>query len=174
MSVVPNILSIIRLLLAFYFPFAPRDQWVSIVVIAGFTEWADGFLARRFKLETKFGIMMDPIADKVFFLAVVATLMQTDTIQLWEILLLSLRELAVLSGIFWVSLHKQWKEYDQMKPKWSGKVTTAVQYPFFFSVIYFQNVNLMLFLITVGVGAWSAIDYITWFIKGGSKTQPEA
>ncbi|WP_380054922.1 CDP-diacylglycerol--glycerol-3-phosphate 3-phosphatidyltransferase [Falsihalocynthiibacter sp. SS001] len=68
----PNILTIGRLLaapfLAFAFVFLPRGlaDWVAIVLFVGaaLTDYIDGYLARKWKQESKFGAMLDPIADK--------------------------------------------------------------------------------------------------------------
>ena len=73
----PNSLTLFRLVLAgFYFlilnqyryPDGPEwALWVSVVlfVMAGLTDWLDGYLARKWHVETVFGRVMDPFCDKV-------------------------------------------------------------------------------------------------------------
>ncbi len=81
----PNSLTLVRLIAApmvgFVFLLLPRPfaDWVALLLFmsAAFTDYVDGFLARAWKQETKFGAMLDPIADKamvVIALAVVLAL----------------------------------------------------------------------------------------------------
>ncbi|MDR2337337.1 MAG: CDP-diacylglycerol--glycerol-3-phosphate 3-phosphatidyltransferase [Deltaproteobacteria bacterium] len=73
----PNFLTILRILMVPFFVFIlipPTSQFgniiaVSIFIIASFTDWLDGYLARAFKAESVIGKMMDPLADKVLVLA---------------------------------------------------------------------------------------------------------
>lgn len=85
MKHVPNILSLIRILLVgvvlvlFNLPYEAQSDWiwfettvspilVSIAIvfaIASLTDWFDGYLARRFKVESTLGTLIDPLADKL-------------------------------------------------------------------------------------------------------------
>ncbi|MGO9244609.1 MAG: CDP-diacylglycerol--glycerol-3-phosphate 3-phosphatidyltransferase [Verrucomicrobiia bacterium] len=47
-----------------HFPFGKTTALV-IFIIASLTDWWDGWYARRYKIETAFGALMDPLADKV-------------------------------------------------------------------------------------------------------------
>ncbi len=71
MKHIPNILSALRIVLCL--PLLLADAmtmpfWV-LYVIAGTTDMLDGFLARRFGVESKFGARLDSLADFVFVLA---------------------------------------------------------------------------------------------------------
>ena len=69
---IPNILTIARLLAApgiavmFLYFDRPYADWFALLLflIASVTDWFDGYLARVWRQETKFGAMLDPIADK--------------------------------------------------------------------------------------------------------------
>ena len=69
----PNIPTILRLLAApgvavmFLYFARPYADWYALIllVVAALTDFVDGYLARRWKQETKLGAMLDPIADKV-------------------------------------------------------------------------------------------------------------
>jgi cardiolipin synthase len=72
MLALPNIITILRILLvpvfavAFVMPGdAARLFAFAIFAIAGFSDWLDGFAARKLKAGSAFGRMLDPIADKV-------------------------------------------------------------------------------------------------------------
>ena len=85
---IPNILTIGRILVApilivvFYFP-GELSDWLAciIFVIAAFTDYLDGFFARLYKLQSKFGELLDPIADKVLVSTALALLIMSQTIK---------------------------------------------------------------------------------------------
>ena len=85
---IPNILTVGRILIApilivvFYFP-GELSDWLAciIFVIAAFTDYLDGFFARLYKLQSKFGELLDPIADKVLVSTALALLIMSQTIK---------------------------------------------------------------------------------------------
>ena len=84
---IPNVLTIGRILIApilvvvFYFP-GELSDWLSCIVfvIAAFTDYLDGFFARLYKQQSKFGELLDPIADKVLVATALALLLMSQTI----------------------------------------------------------------------------------------------
>ena len=161
----PNFLSLTRLGLALAFPFLPPSYWLPLIILAGFTEWADGVMARYLGAVTPLGQALDPIADKILFISVLGTLMLLNVVQWWEILLLALRDLAVLSGVFWIFLKQKSHIFASFVPKKSGKWATVCQYGYFLSVIWTKKSEPIFFTLTAVIGAWSAADYIYWFLK---------
>jgi CDP-diacylglycerol--glycerol-3-phosphate 3-phosphatidyltransferase len=88
----PNLLSLLRVLLipvlvALYFLPSPNATiWATVVfVLAGITDWLDGYLARRMNLTSPFGAFIDPVADKL--IVVVALLLILYKSPVWFILL---------------------------------------------------------------------------------------
>ena len=85
---IPNILTIGRILIApiliivFYFP-GELSDWLccGIFVLASFTDYLDGFFARLYKQQSKFGELLDPIADKVLVTTALALLIMAQTIK---------------------------------------------------------------------------------------------
>lgn len=79
----PNILTVLRLIAApgvaimFLYFARPYADWFAMLlfILAAITDYIDGYLARAWKQETKFGAMMDPIADKA--MVVIALLVIT-------------------------------------------------------------------------------------------------
>ena len=72
---VPNILTIIRIVLGFIVPvlllygdLTGRIVAAVLFTIAGVTDYLDGWYARKYNLETKLGKILDPIADKIILL----------------------------------------------------------------------------------------------------------
>jgi len=80
---IPNILTVLRLIAApgvavmFLYFVRPWADWFAMIlfVSAAVTDWFDGYLARIWKQESRFGAMLDPIADKA--MVVIALLVIT-------------------------------------------------------------------------------------------------
>ena len=89
---IPNILTIGRIILvpifviSFYLPGLLGDLIpFFIFVLASFTDYLDGVLARLFKEESKLGELLDPIADKIIVAAALVLLVMNQTIQNYEV-----------------------------------------------------------------------------------------
>lgn len=95
---VPNMLSALRLLgvpLFLWLILVPEADWWAIVVlaIAGFTDWLDGYLARKWHQISRVGQLLDPIADRLYILATLIGLLLRGIVPLWFVLLLVSRDL---------------------------------------------------------------------------------
>ena len=71
---IPNILTIGRIII------------VPIFVLASFTDYLDGLLARLFKEESKLGELLDPIADKILVAAALILLVMNGTVKNYEVI----------------------------------------------------------------------------------------
>jgi CDP-diacylglycerol--glycerol-3-phosphate 3-phosphatidyltransferase len=67
----------------------------AIFGLAAFTDWLDGFLARRRKQVTTFGQLMDPLADKLLITAALVSLVQMELAPAWMVAVILGRELGV-------------------------------------------------------------------------------
>ena len=67
----------------------------GIFGIASFTDWLDGYLARRRKQVTTLGQILDPLADKLLISATLISLVQLDLVQSWMVGVIIGREIAV-------------------------------------------------------------------------------
>ena len=90
---IPNILTVGRILivpffvLAFYLPGFYGDLTALILfIIASFTDFLDGMLARMFGVESKLGELLDPIADKILVSAALILLVMNGTIKNYEVI----------------------------------------------------------------------------------------
>jgi cardiolipin synthase len=95
---VPNLLSVLRLAgvpLFLWLVLGPEaDGWaLALLAVAGVTDFLDGFLARRLGQTSKVGQVLDPVADRLYILAVVVGLALRDVIPWWVALSLPLRDL---------------------------------------------------------------------------------
>ena len=99
---VPNILSISRILSVPLFiilmqhPAPLRAFFAGIVFsIASITDWLDGYLARKWGQVTKFGKLLDPIADKILVTSALVILVGLDKVAAWIAIVIIGREFAV-------------------------------------------------------------------------------
>jgi len=90
---IPNILTIGRIILvpifvvSFYIPGLLGDLIpLFIFLLASFTDFLDGLLARLYKEESKLGELLDPIADKIIVAAALVLLVMSDIIRNYEVI----------------------------------------------------------------------------------------
>jgi cardiolipin synthase len=100
---VPNLLSMLRLAgvpVFLWLVLGPEeDAWaLALLMVSGFTDWLDGYLARRLNQFSRFGQVLDPVADRLYILAVVVGLGLREIIPWWVALILPLRD-ALLWGL---------------------------------------------------------------------------
>lgn len=64
-------------------------------LLAGFTDWIDGYLARRWHQTSPLGALLDPIADKFLTLGLFVVFAQLRLVPVWMVSLIALRELLI-------------------------------------------------------------------------------
>lgn len=95
---IPNLLSFLRLLgvpLFLWLVLGPEeDAWALLVLmVSGVTDFLDGWLARKLNQQSVLGQLLDPVADRLYILAVVVGLALREIIPWWVALSLPLRDL---------------------------------------------------------------------------------
>ena len=68
---------------------------LAFFVAAGISDWLDGAIARRRKLITNFGILMDPLADKIMVCSAFIAFVGLNWLPAWMAVLVVARELAI-------------------------------------------------------------------------------
>ena len=162
---IPNALSGSRLVLGLAFPFVPPDWRVWVVVVAALSDMLDGLAARWLHAESDAGRLLDPVADKVFILVLLVTLLGEGTLDpLWA-LGLALRDVVVLAGLVYTIAQRQWAKGRRMRPSLLGKCTTAAQFGVLFVLAGWNEAPPWLLIPTVLLSAAAAIDYARWAIR---------
>lgn len=102
---VPNIITLCRLaslpfVFVLYAGDAPGASWATaaLVLVMALSDVADGFLARRYGWVTDLGRLLDPIADRVLFVAIVSMLLVYDTLPWWAVVPVIARDVLMLAG----------------------------------------------------------------------------
>lgn len=101
----PNLITVIRILLVPIFTYlylqSPGDLNLPaaiVFLVAALTDGLDGYLARSRKEITRFGQLIDPIADKLLITAALLVLIQGGLVSIWAALIILGREFSV-SGL---------------------------------------------------------------------------
>jgi cardiolipin synthase len=121
----PNLLSLIRLLgvpLFLWLLLGPHaDGWAIVVLaVSGFTDWADGKLARALGQSSKLGALLDPAADRLYIIATLVAFVLRDVIPLWVVVLLLGRELVL--GVALLALRRA--GWPPLQVHYLGKAAT--------------------------------------------------
>ena len=128
--------------------FAGADRVaLGVFAFAGLSDAADGFLAKRFGLSTRFGRLLDPAADKLLMFAAFVTLSLLYVTPLWLTALVIARDLSIISGILFARVLAL---PVRIEPLLVGKASTAMQ------IVY---VALALVLLTFGLH-WPLVQAI--------------
>ncbi len=126
---VPNLLTVARLLALpavvwTYSLYAPGPSWTTawIVLFAALSDVADGFIARRFGLQSEFGRWVDPIVDRLFFFTIVAMLWYFGTLPWLAVVPLLIRD-GIILALAWPM-----RRYTHQKPEVSrwGKASNFI------------------------------------------------
>jgi cardiolipin synthase len=96
----PNVLSFLRLAgvpLMVWLILGPRSDLLAVLVLAaaGCTDWLDGYIARRWHQTSRVGQMLDPIADRLYIMAVVLCLALRDLVPWWLVIGLVARDVMI-------------------------------------------------------------------------------
>ncbi len=172
---IPNILTVLRFLfipIILYFIFTGNYILGFIFfTISGITDILDGFIARRFNLISNFGKLMDPLADKLTQISVLATLVAVEIIPVWILFIVIFKELIMVIGASFL-YGKDVVVYS----KWYGKLATVLFYlAIVISLItkqfnitgFWVNLSLIIYYIAVTSTIFSLIMYIKCLYQDG-------
>lgn len=115
------------LVVVYYLPFHSRYLFASgMFILAALTDWADGYIARKYHLSTPFGAFLDPVADKLMVAVALALLIQSHN-SAWFTLPASIiicREIVISALREWMA---ELGERATVAVSQLGKIKTALQ-----------------------------------------------
>ena len=98
----PNRLTILRLILTLPFVAALSLQFpgakllaLCLFIVSSVTDYADGYIARKYKLITDFGKLMDPLVDKIMTMSAFICLVALGSIPAWAVIVIVSREFLI-------------------------------------------------------------------------------
>lgn len=182
---IPNILTLMRIaaipLMVYLLLTGERESsfWAAALFsAASFTDWLDGFLARRMGIVTVFGKFLDPIADKLVVMAALIMIIPLGRVPAWMVLVILGREI-IITGLRGIAS----SEGIVIEASDLGKFKTIFQivaiialllhydYHWFFSsghsalLANMHNVGMFYLWIAFFITVWSGADYLFRFIK---------
>lgn len=169
---IPNAFTVGRLALAFAFPFLPAPWRLVALIAAALSEWLDGLLSRRWHVESTFGRMADPVADKLFVGVMLVTYIVEGALPLEIAGLIVLRDITVATACLLILIFGERAELERMDPRWPGKITTALQFAFLFTLVVWETTFLWLAIPTIAASAVAAVDYVLHYVRDIHGQQP--
>ena len=157
MHYLPNLISLARLPLAALFLLS-NTPWVQGVIIAaaGLSDFMDGWLARRYRQDSRVGELLDPVTDKLFVFTVLLTLYVRQQIRWWELGLLLLRDI-YNSAAFALARWRAWPL--RFQARMSGKILTSFQILTLLAFTVFPAYARPLLAVTVCASLYAIYDY---------------
>lgn len=175
MKNIPNILSMIRILLVAVFAvvfFSDVSKiWALVVFIAaGTTDVVDGILARKFNWITDLGKILDPLADKLMQCTALVCLCIEAVVPIWFLLIFISKEIMTLFIGFLVIRRRS----VVVVSKWYGKTAVCLFYATIFLAVIFKYVcefnlagwqQLLLFMPSAIMAIFAFGAYIGFYSK---------
>jgi len=153
----PNLLSILRLPLALLFLKQDPSYRLSALSLAMISDGLDGFLARRYRLSSRVGTLLDPLMDRFFVFVVSYILMKEHQLALWQAGTLFCRDLAVLLFGLYLVCKGKLTTY-RFRAIWCGKATTFLQFLVFFGIIWGIAIPHVFFSLFILLGILALLE----------------
>ena len=124
---IANALSLSRLVLAAAFAaMQAAEARLALILAAALTDFLDGWFARRSKTISKWGELIDPIADRAFVFIAISVLLFERTVTSMQYFIVLSRDLATAIG-FVIARTVAWLRPVAFRARLAGKVVTALQ-----------------------------------------------
>lgn len=165
----PNTISLSRVVLALAFVLVsePWDR-IALIVVAGFTDLIDGWVARRGKTESTAGALLDPIADRIFVLVAISTYLIEGQLTTGQYFIFLTRDLATAVG-FVVSKIIPALRPAVFRARLLGKIVTVVQLITLVAIIVVPELTRVL-VMTIGIiSVASIVDYTIALWRGRAR-----
>jgi CDP-diacylglycerol--glycerol-3-phosphate 3-phosphatidyltransferase len=183
----PNRLTILRLILTLPFVAALSLQFpgakllaLALFIVSSATDYADGYIAREYKLITDFGKLMDPLVDKIMTMSAFICLVSLGSVPAWAVIVIVSREFLITGLRLMAAVRGKVLPAERL-----GKIKTVLQ---IVTILYclillaiidqfdhlvnaptatsLHMVGLTLVFLTVGLTLWSGVSYFAknWYL----------
>lgn len=169
----PNVLTFSRIvvipffILAFYLPFSfARTLAAALFFLACFTDWLDGYLARKLKQSSSFGAFLDPVADKLLVSTSLLLLVGSNTLPF-----ITLPAVVIVGREIAISALREWMaemgKRVSVAVSYMGKIKTGLQMVAIFLLIAYgaalskwAMIGIGLLYVAAGLTLWSMAIYL--------------
>jgi CDP-diacylglycerol--glycerol-3-phosphate 3-phosphatidyltransferase len=157
------LIPVFNVLVVSYTPDKPYLRYLALLVFAtaAISDALDGFIARAYNQKTRLGAVLDPLADKLLlnlafvFLAVNDNFLERPP--MWIPVLILSRDVIIVMGSY---LLNEFYGPLRVRPRISGKLTTALQMASIVAVLLQVNFAYELLLVMMAVTVFSFFDYL--------------
>lgn len=152
---VADFFTVVRLPLAVAFPMV-NDRWrLAVLAVAGASDLLDGFLARRIG-SSRFGPLIDPVADKLFMAVAFGTVLVSGQLAWWELLGVLARDIAATIAFVVTSVRGR---TSAIPARAGGKAVTVLQVATLFAFVLQSSLLRPLAWATAAVALYAIWDY---------------
>ncbi len=169
----PNLLTLLRIILipifviVFYLPFQYANAIAACIFAAAcFTDWLDGFIARKLHLMSPFGAFLDPVADKLIVATTLLLLVGAKDINY-----ITLPAIVIVGREIVISALREWMaeigQRTSVTVSYIGKVKTTVQMLALVLLLAFNPVTswwgilgFILLYVSAILTIWSMVIYL--------------
>jgi CDP-diacylglycerol--glycerol-3-phosphate 3-phosphatidyltransferase len=145
----------------------PNKNLIATVlfVSAAFTDWLDGYLARKWEQASNFGAFLDPVADKLIVAAALLVLLNFDRVQVWVAIIIIGREITISALREWMALMGA---SASVAVHFLGKVKTTMQLIAISFLLYdapvlgvpCRQIGQLLIIVAALLTLWSMFYYL--------------
>ncbi len=140
---------------------------LTLIVLAGLSDGVDGLLARRFGWTSRIGGLLDPLADKLLFVSVFASLTWNGLVPMWLFAVVVGRDIVIVSGAL---AYEYLIGPVEPEPTKASKINTGLALVYLFFVIMWEIYGWppQVSITIAGAGVFvvslvSGMDYVlTW------------
>lgn len=167
---IPNVLTMVRLLLIplFMWLYCVKKDAVGsavTIIVSGCTDVLDGFIARRYHMESNLGRALDPAADKLSQAAMCFAMIIRYPIMFWLLIFFAVKELSMV-GLGWFYMRRTGVINSA---RWYGKASSIVQYVAILALILNPEITdysaYVLISLCMASHAISLISYVIFYIR---------
>lgn len=173
LTTLPNLLTLLRILLipvfviVFYLPFGfAKALAASIFAMASFTDWLDGYLARKLKMISPFGAFLDPVADKLLVSTSLLLLVSSKNIHY-----ITIPAIVIVGREIVISALREWMaeigSRASITVSYVGKIKTVLQMVALILLLAFNSLEswggifgFILLYVAAILTIWSMVIYL--------------
>jgi len=156
---IPTYITLLRIIfipIQVYLVFYQPTSAVILFILLAISDWLDGFIARKFKMESAMGKFLDPLADKMLVTALLIVFYGKGVIDVASLIFLVSREFAV-QGLRMLMLERDIKAVGA---SFAAKAKTAVlMVSLIFMILGMLTVAKPLYYIGVFLAFYSLVEY---------------
>lgn len=134
-----------------------RIAALVIFLVAVFSDAIDGYIARKSKLKSQAGVILDPLADKALLVSAFISLYLFKELPFWLILIVVTRDLLIIFGAVLIYMIKQ--KLNVAPTKW-GKITTTFQMSAIIAVLLKLHISFVFWWLAAVFTIISGVDYL--------------